>query len=247
MTTQNIPLSAGESKTIQFSFTPTEAKQYIASVGTLTTSISATSPIIPPPVAKNLTAQIVNINDQYQVALSQGAWVGNFEIVTQIGRQDALSLTSMGDGLRFANIAIPKGSVITKAVLRLVPVADFLYYTVPSVIIGQAVDNASPFVDLADYQQRRGIVAGGPNNSNLTQGQVNWNINVWNIEVMVESPDISAIIQEIVNRPGWASGNALALFWDDHAGMNTVDWSYRVAQGIQSAPTEAPVLYIEYK
>ena len=30
------------------------------------------------------------------------------------------------------------------------------------------------------------------------------------------SPDLSSILQPIFNRSGWASGNGLILFWDDH-------------------------------
>ncbi len=51
------------------------------------------------------------------------------------------------------------------------------------------------------------------------------------------TPDLSAVVQEIVDRPGWSSGNALVLVVDGSGG--------RTAEAYNgSAP---PVLHLEYR
>jgi len=36
--------------------------------------------------------------------------------------------------------------------------------------------------------------------------------------ILFDSPDIAAIVQEIVDRPGWVYGNALIIHWDNNGG-----------------------------
>ena len=42
-------------------------------------------------------------------------------------------------------------------------------------------------------------------------------------DVAFSSPDLSAIIQEIVDQGGWASGNSMMLFWDEEDGTDEGD------------------------
>jgi hypothetical protein len=53
------------------------------------------------------------------------------------------------------------------------------------------------------------------------------------------TPDLSALLQEIVDRPGWAPGNALVLVV---TGTGT-----RTAESFDGAPAAAPVLRVEYR
>jgi len=75
----------------------------------------------------------------------------------------------------------------------------------------------------------------------LTTAGVVWNaIPTWGGGGERTSPDISNVIQEIVNRGGWLSGQAMVIFWGDHGGNSTIR-SYNVRQG--SLP---PVLWISF-
>ncbi len=56
------------------------------------------------------------------------------------------------------------------------------------------------------------------------------NIPAWTQDTEYQSPDISAIVQEIVNQAGWVSGNHLVLFWDDHEGRSTATRQARIGQ-----------------
>lgn len=54
------------------------------------------------------------------------------------------------------------------------------------------------------------------------------------------SPSIVAVIQEIVDRAGWASGNAIAIICDD---LGSGDFQHYHHNG---SPTDAPRLHVEY-
>jgi hypothetical protein len=58
-----------------------------------------------------------------------------------------------------------------------------------------------------------------------------------------QTPDISAILQEIINQNGWASGNALVLAFRDDKGKPST--GIRCADAYEDGATLAPVLHIE--
>lgn len=104
-------------------------------------------------------------------------------------------------GLRFTNVQIPQGAIIDSAYLEVYAHEeenDQAYIT----IIGQATDNAETF-DLDNLITDR----------NQTNDSVLWTVNEkWTIWTKYKSADFAQVIQEIVNRSGWKSGNALAIF-----------------------------------
>lgn len=110
-------------------------------------------------------------------------------------------------GLRFANVTVPQGSQITSATITftLVPSFDIpIRGTTTFQIHGQASDDAGTFV----YEVGVGNndISGRPTTvavADWTQGST--------IELTVETSDLAAVVQEIVDRGGWASGNALAF------------------------------------
>jgi hypothetical protein len=53
-----------------------------------------------------------------------------------------------------------------------------------------------------------------------------------------QTPDIAPIIQEIVNRPGWSSGNSLVII--------VSGTGERVAESYRGDPAGAPLLHVEY-
>lgn len=110
-----------------------------------------------------------------------------------------------GVGLRFTPITIPQGRTITSAYLVVCNEHTESGTVCRSTIKGEDVDSGSPFSDQTDFDNRP-----------RTSEEVTWDeIPGWTAGTWYTSPDISSIIQEIVNREGWSSGNALVIFWDD--------------------------------
>lgn len=157
-----------------------------------------------------------------------------------------------GYGMRFSSVTIPQGSTISSAILTVKANKGGEYLdrdTVNSTFTGEAADNAAQWSTLANYQGRRGTVVGGANNNNITAATVNFDsIAHWTDGADYSSPNLSTIISEIVGRVGWASGNALALWWDDHAARGTQsDRIMRRWYSYEGSTTYAPKLAIVYE
>jgi len=123
--------------------------------------------------------------------------------------------TRYGIGIRFSAVAIPHGATIDSAHLVATSASSFTQDTVNSMIQGEYVDSAAAFSTVANYQGRT-----------RTPTAVAWNgIEHWTMGTQYSSPDISEVIEEIVGRAGWVSGNNMVLFWDDHL-ANSSQGSY---------------------
>jgi hypothetical protein len=176
-------------------------------------------PILISPIPVHATTMANNTataNFSIRQNISNGTWSqGTFNYV---GCVNGSNDTKYGIGIYFAAVPIPQGAAINSAYLVVTSSGTYTQDTVNSVIIGQDADTALVFTTVANYQARRGTVVGGATNSNITTAYVSWNgISHWTAGTQYPSPDISAVIEEIVNRAGWVSGNNMVLFWDDHA------------------------------
>jgi hypothetical protein len=106
-------------------------------------------------------------------------------------------------GLRFDGVNIPPGWVVNAAWLQFR--ADEAGSAGASLTIqGEASADAAPFV------RADGSLSGRPR----TAAAVAWSPAPWSVGqagTAQRSPDLAPVLQEIIDRPGWASGNAIAL------------------------------------
>lgn len=107
-------------------------------------------------------------------------------------------------GFRFNNVNIPQGAAITNAQIQFG--TDEVQTGITSLTInGENVDNASPFNN-TPYNLSTRI---------KTSSSVAWNPDTWNnigdAGTAQLSPDISSVIAEIVNRPGFQKGNSIVI------------------------------------
>lgn len=142
-------------------------------------------------------------------------------------------------GLRFDSLQIPAGSKVLSAYIEFTAAASEGATTPPPApvlrITGQSSASAAPFQSgLYDISNRRTNFG--------TTATVNWTPGAWSNGSTYQTPDISAVIQEVVNRPDWANGNALALLID--APTTTVNNSRRQARSYDSSTSSAPKLII---
>jgi hypothetical protein len=145
-----------------------------------------------------------------------------------------------GSGLRFKNITIPQGATIISANLRLRASANWSNATVNSRIAAWDADNApAAIASEADYATKWAA---------RTTARVDWdNIAAWTFNLGYDSPDIASVIQEIVDRPGWSSGNNIIIFWDDHDNRSTqAGLTRRGAISHNNDSTKAPRLLVTY-
>ena len=114
-----------------------------------------------------------------------------------------------GSQMRFLNVTIPQGATIDTAYLTLHADDTKSSTTVNSRIRGVDADDAA-------MSTTTGGGAGSFENPPFTSAVVDWdNIAAWTNDTDYNSPEIKTIIQEIVDRGGWSSGNAMVIQWDD--------------------------------
>lgn len=106
-------------------------------------------------------------------------------------------------GLRFVGVTIPPGATISVATVQFE--AKKTTQPVTLTIEGQAADNPGTFLGAAFNISSRP----------RTAADVAWSPPPWSVAGQrgpaQQTPDLSTVLQEIVDRPGWNSGNALVL------------------------------------
>ncbi len=143
-----------------------------------------------------------------------------------------------GTALRFAGVNVPRGAIITAAYLRLVAVSSNSLTAVNSRLYCEAVDNSTAIADDTTLHSR----AANPTT------KVDWdNIGAWVATTEYQSPSIVVPIQEVINRAGWVSGNALTVFFEDFEGRSTATTdTQRQFAGYDHTSLTEPILHIEY-
>ncbi len=173
-----------------------------------------------------ITTQVSQGNDDAEERVSNGNMSltsSDLELISDGGTNQLV-------GIRFQNINIPQGTTILSASIQFT--TDETDSGGTSVTIrGHDTDNAGVFTTSnSDISNRT-----------LTTASIAWNsIPAWNSVgqsgANQQTPDLTSIVQEIVNRGGWTSGNSLA-FVINGSGERTAE-SYNGSAG------QAPVLTI---
>ncbi len=146
-----------------------------------------------------------------------------------------LDLGSIGNqqwvATRFQDIAIPRGTLITRAYVEFRANANDSS-TADVTIRGEDVDDAATFASSRDNLSTR----------SKTSAAVSWNgIPAWTTLSTNQTPDLTSIVQEIIDRSGWSSGNDLAILFESTSSNGDRDsYSY------EGASSNAPLLHIEY-
>jgi len=140
-------------------------------------------------------------------------------------------------GLRFVNIPIAQGTQIAEAYVEF-EVDETKSGTLPvNVLINaQLAPNAEPFTSSASNISMR---------SAFTTAVMPWSVPNWTAnDVKWQTPNLAAIIQEVVNQAGWTAGNAIVVvIKDDPANPST---GVRCAEAVEGEATAAPLLHIKY-
>ncbi len=129
-------------------------------------------------------------------------------------------------GMRFTGITIPQGATITAAYVEF-EAKDNTSNTTSLTIKGEDVDNSPTFTSATNNITNR----------TTTSTNVSWTPSAWSDGAVEQTPEIKDIVQEIVNRTGWNSGNALSIIISGTGKRRA--WSYD-GSGIP------PKIHIEY-
>ncbi|MCH7917904.1 MAG: hypothetical protein IIC50_07950, partial [Planctomycetes bacterium] len=141
----------------------------------------------------------------------------------------------------WVGIAVPKGATITEAWVQFsADDIDNPYHAlgVSLVIEGELSPNPDTFAGT------NGSISG----RQTTSAQVVWDIPQWMTTHLMgpgeRTPDISSIIQEIVNQPGWSGEGIVLMFRDNPANPSA---GTREAEAFDGTASEAPLLHISFE
>lgn len=132
-------------------------------------------------------------------------------------------------GIRFGSLPVPANATILSASIELA--ADETESITTTLLFrGEATGNATPFMEPNSDISRR----------MLTAASVTWsNLPAWDLlHATYRTPDLSPIVQELVDHSDWKSGNAIAFIISGTG--------KRTAEAYEGEPTLAPRLVVEY-
>jgi len=134
-------------------------------------------------------------------------------------------------GMRFTDISIPNGAMITNAYVQF-QAAKTDSVATSLTLRGQASDNAPTFTTATSNISSRP----------LTAASVPWTPAAWTQGAQgpaQRTPDLSAVLQELVDRAAWSPGNAVVLI--------VSGTGVRRANSFDAGAALAPVLHLEYE
>lgn len=133
-------------------------------------------------------------------------------------------------GMYWEFIDVPQGAVIDQAYITFVA-KEVQTGSMTVRLHGHATDSSIYFT----------LEVGNISNRPLTTAFVDWSPPDWTvIDQAYQSADIAPILQELVNREGWQSGNHVAILALPQDGNRRTAWSYN------GAPEKAPTLTVTW-
>ena len=176
--------------------------------------------------------------DDADESVEDNIWVNPGDIqldnpeLEMIYDNNVLRLCHLEAGIRFANVTIPQGATIVKAYIQFT-CKQTGSDVVNLIFSGQNSNNAAPFASSS------GNISTRP----LTTASVNWVPLGWytadEAGLDQRTPSLIPVVQEIVNRTGWISGNAMAFIV---AGSGDT----RSAYAYDGDAAKSAVLYVQY-
>lgn len=182
-----------------------------------------------PPASGSIERQVSHCADDTYSRIDTGENLYDLAYVRMGARNDgAIPYVS---GILFRDVRIPRGAQITSARLRMQPAGNYSGGAVTVSIAGQLA--ALP----ADFNPANAPAQG----RSRTSARVAWALPA-DVTAATDSPDIKAIVQEVVALPDWKPGNDIAILIDATAA--TTQWlNWHAFDG---KPQEAGQLLVTY-
>lgn len=174
--------------------------------------------------ASGVFSPAANSDDAEQRPSSVDISSSDLELVTDNSYQQTV-------GIRFTGVAIPPGATISDAYIQFTSDEKTTVAT-SLTVVGVDVSNPDTFTTTADNISKR----------SRTDASVRWTPPGWPTPgvagVDQRTPNLASIVQEIVNRSSWASGNPMALLVSGEG--------RRTAKAFDQGAATAPKLHVTW-
>lgn len=189
------------------------------------TFFAKTAPAAPPePVSVSFNVVDSGYNDGF-VRRDISAWWPTSTVLSMYGAAYDYEIWT-----RFTGVTIPSGATIDSAKLRLTSSVN-VGGTHEVTIRMEDADDAAILSNYSDMVGR-----------DRTSQSQNWTIPVLSAGVQYDTTDFTSVLQEVIDRPGWASGNAVQVF-TRHTGSSNYDKAFA---SYEHASFTGPQLLVEY-
>lgn len=184
-------------------------------------------------MAKNLEKQTKEKKmSQLVLQITNGA---NDGYVTDIEYSPSFTSAIVGFGNNswylWNNVTIPKGAIIVSAIITFKAFSNRSVNTCNTNMYFNNEDSAISPTSVATY------------NAKTVTSAIAWTIPAWVINTSYDSPDISTILQTIINRSNWVSGNSLMVL---HKNNGSSTNAVRDAISYENSPSNSAILTINY-
>ena len=167
-------------------------------------------------------------NDAEEVSATGEMYFDSSDL--ELGQDGSSSHPTDVIGLRFSNTGLPRGATITKAYLQF-QVDETDSKATQVTIQGHASDDAASFADTPYNISSRSRTA-----ASTTWSPAAWT-TVGEAGTKQSTPDLSSILQEIVDRPGWS---------EDDLALIITGSGERTAESYDGNASAAPLLHVEW-
>ena len=188
--------------------------------GTYEFSVSGTK------LEKRIAAMDDDAEQNNSVLLGGGTTTNNADLDLGFGYEGGFDNTIVG--LRYPNINIPSGAVITNA---------YIEFTANSSESGGC--NMDIYIEANDNASAYQSTSQNLSNRTVYNSLVDWNgVPNWTNNQTYQTPNLSSIVQLVIDRAGWNSGQSLSFL------IQGTD--RREAFSFEDDPNKAPKLVINY-
>ncbi|MCL4834229.1 MAG: hypothetical protein KJZ86_17430, partial [Caldilineaceae bacterium] len=183
---------------------------------TVTTYVSATSSTNT--VISSISQSSDDAEEEGPEGVAPGAVHPDSSDIELIEDFDLPVYGTMTTGLRFNNINIPQGATITSAIITFRAIApdspNTNNNTANLLIKGQAADNPTTFTTALNNISARP----------RTTASTSWVPSAWTTGANYDTPNLNTIVQEIVDRSGWAANNSIAFIITGSGSRSAESW-----------------------
>ncbi|HEY9265518.1 MAG TPA: hypothetical protein VIQ11_13030 [Mycobacterium sp.] len=180
----------------------------------------------------------ITVHPQIGASLDDGSWHNEGAGSTSSnGANVTVGDSSSTDNARWGWVRfvlnVPQGATISTADITVKAVATATVFPTMT-IVAVDLDDGPSYVNRAQYT---GLAQ--------TTAAVPWTPTVWTNAASYTTPELKTVIQEIVDRPGWVSGNHILLFfkvpvdaWSTANAIKFATWD--------AAPADSAILNVTY-
>jgi hypothetical protein len=189
-------------------------------------------PLVVDPAAglgETFAMRITDGNDDGEEYYLNGGNIYTDSSDLELGLEGDKALQAQWVYTRFSAVAVPQGVRVLRAYLTFV-VDENDDEPASLTIYGEAIPNSPPIDRSIAYHV---------SSRQRTTSSVPWSdIPPWSVDEVHDSPDLAAIVQELLDNPAWAEGNAMTFL--------AVGVGERTVESVEGELQSAPVLTIEY-